>query len=173
MPSALPIWHWHPLAVGLFVFAIDFGAIVLIRLIERTAHIGESSKTFLIGDSIALPLYMAMAAVVVQQWEPQGSRFYLRWRWHAGLIALGVVLALVVDGAALVAGTESVLAHPTPSKVYHTLVFVPMFYLATSALLPMLTARQPRRAATIGLAGLTAYVALAASDLYPQVFGLL
>lgn len=150
----------------MFVFAIDFGAIALIRLAEREANLLESSRTYLLGDSLALPLYAAMAAIIVQSWEPSNpDRFFLRWRWHAALVGFGIALALLVDGAALIGGTESVVLQPTPSKVYHTVVFVPMFYLVASAFPAMLDARKPRPALAAGLGGLALYLCLAAADL--------
>jgi hypothetical protein len=161
----LPIWEWHPLLVGIFVFVIDFGAIAAIRVLQSRSNLMHSSETYLYGDSLALPVFAVGMAVVVQHGDAGLPSFFRSRRWHLLVLATGCLLALAVDGGALIQGTHSVFVNPTPSKVYHTFVFVPMFYLVASALPVLFQQRRPLLAVSASLGGLSLYLLLAIADL--------
>jgi hypothetical protein len=62
-------WFWGlpPWAVAAVVFAIDFGAILGIRVVvERRLYVRQW-WTFRYGDSVYLPLYGAFVAARLQQ----------------------------------------------------------------------------------------------------------
>ncbi len=65
----LSIWKWHPLVVASFTFAVDFGAIVLIRIITKRNSLLPRWWTFKVGDSVFLPAYAGFAAVIIHHMQ--------------------------------------------------------------------------------------------------------
>lgn len=128
------IWRWHPLAVAAFVFAVDFGTLLALRVFERGAfYLPWGNKTFLLGDSIFLPLYAGVAAIVVRRGVPPGN-LYARRSWHLAVLAVGIGLALLMDLMTVAQGHISIFAQFQLSKTYHTAVFGVLFYLLVSVL---------------------------------------
>lgn len=160
------VWRWHPLAVAAFVFAIDFGVLLTLRVFEHGAFfLPWGNKTFLIGDSVFLPLYAGLTAAVVRRGIPDGSLYHHRW-WHLAVLGAGVGLALLMDLMTVAQGHTSIFVDFQLSKTYHTCVFGLLFYLLVSVL-PLL---RPYRswAAALACLALACYLAIALVEIEPM-----
>jgi hypothetical protein len=167
----LPVWHWHPVAVGAFVLVADFGVLLAIRMWEHGSfYFPWYNKTFVIGDSICLPLYAVFTAAVLR--AARGSspalRFYHRPSWHVVVIVAAVVFAVGLDLVAVGAGHTSVFAAWRPSKAYHLVVSGVMFYLLVSVLPAALHVRKPYWALGLALLSLGTYLAIATTQIEPM-----
>lgn len=162
----LAVWHWHPLAVAAFVLVIDFGVLLALRIFERGAfYLPWGNKTFLIGDSVFLPLYAAFTAMVVRRGAAPQNLYHRRW-WHFAVLGAGIALALLMDLMTVTEGHVSIFARFQLSKTYHTLVFAILFYLLVSVL-PL---HRPRRSwmAAAACVALAAYLSIAMFEIQPM-----
>ena len=163
----IPIWNWHPALVGLFVFCIDFGAIVVIRiLIERRAYLSRW-WSFKIGDTIGLPVFAGFAAVVISDEEFSG--FYTQTWWHAAVFVVGYLVSLFFQFKNLTTGFfvwEDVIR---PSELYHTAIFGVMFYLIGTAVFAVGADHRPIWPTVIAFVGLGVHFVAWAVDNTPLV----
>jgi hypothetical protein len=112
-----------PIATGLGVFFLSFGAITLIRvLVEGHLYFGRW-LAFNLGDSIFLPLYGFFVAFVLRDKPIRG--FQGRWWWFILLVAVGLSVSIVLEIQAHSAGRDPQIAW-LPSQLYHTLVVLPV-----------------------------------------------
>ncbi len=162
----LAVWHWHPLAAAGFVLVVDFGMLLALRIFERGAFfLPWGNKTFLIGDSIFLPLYAGFTAVVVHRGAPPQNIYHRKW-WHLVVLCAGVGLALLMDLMTVAEGHISIFARFQLSKMYHTFVFAVLFYLLVSVL-PL---HRPGRSwmAAAALLALACYLSIALFEIQPM-----
>jgi hypothetical protein len=161
------VWHWHPLAVAAFVFAIDFGTLLALRIFERGAfYLPWGNKTFLFGDSVFLPLYAGFTAVVVHRGVPAGNLYLRRW-WHLAVLSAGVGIALLMDLMTVAQGHISIFAQYQLSKTYHTAVFGLLFYLLVSVL-PLLLSRRRSWFTAGACLALGCYLSIALIEIQPM-----
>ncbi len=165
--SFVPIWGWHPAVVALFVFAVDFGAIMAIRIFIERQFYWTRWWSFRVGDTIGLPLYAGFATVVVGNHEYHA--FFTQVWWHVLLIAIGYMIAVSNQLNGLRTGFFTVKDLLIPSEAYHTLVFGFMFYLATSLFLPVASWGSPTWAVAMAFLGLAIYVVSWVIDQTPLV----
>jgi hypothetical protein len=159
-------WRWHPLAVAAFVFCVDFGILLALRIFERGAfYLPWRNKTFLIGDSVFLPLYAGFTAVVIRRGVPAGNLYHRRW-WHIAVLIAGVGIALLMDLMTVAQGHISIFAEFQLSKTYHTCVFGLLFYLLVSVL-PL---QRPDRSwfGAAACLALACYLSLALIEIQPM-----
>ena len=163
---SLAVWHWHPLAVAAFVLVIDFGVLLALRIFERGAfYLPWGNKTFLIGDTVFLPLYAAFTAMVVRHGAPPQNIYHRRW-WHVAVLGTGIGLALLMDLMTVAEGHVSIFARFQLSKTYHACVFAILFYLLVSVL-PL---HRPGRSwvAAAALLALAGYLSIALFEIQPM-----
>lgn len=131
-------WELHPALVGFIVFAIDFGAIMVIRVfVERKFYLMRW-WSFKVGDTIALPVYAGSAAVVIA--DADFSGWYTHWIWHAAIFAVGYLIFVGLHIHNWRSGFFSKSDALNPSEMYHTLIAGVMFYLMASVLIPAFVA---------------------------------
>ena len=154
--TLFPIWNWHPALVGLFVFGIDFGAIMAIRkFIERKVYLSRW-WSFKIGDTVGLPVFAGFAAAVISDEEYSG--FYTQAWWHVLVMLVGYSLAIFFQVKSLTTGFFTWADVFRPSELYHTIIFGVMFYLMVSVLLPVVVDHEPTRVTALAFVGLAIYV---------------
>ena len=163
----IPIWNWHPALVGLFVFCIDFGAIVVIRiLIERRAYLSRW-WSFKIGDLIGLPVFAGFAAAVIS--DEDFSGFYTERWWHVAVFAVGYLIALFFQVKNLTSGFFVWEDAVRPSELYHTAIFGVMFYLIGTAVCAVGANHSPAWAAALAFIGLSVHAVAWTIDNTPLV----
>jgi hypothetical protein len=119
----LPIWN-TPVIAGLFMLAINWGAILLIRILWEGHFYWTRWWSFKVGD-ILLAVYGLFAAVLISDKVVTG--FQANFYWHAGLFALGLLISIVIEvGSA--PGRDAAISW-LPSQLWHTAMFAVMFYL--------------------------------------------
>ncbi len=165
--SFFPIWQWPPVLVALFVFGIDFGAIMAIRIfVERRFYLTRW-WSFRIGDTIGLPVYAGFAAIVVSNGHFSG--FYAQLWWHILVMAVGYVLALGLQANNLRTGFFTWQEACNPSEMYHTVIFGVMFYLVSTVVFALSADHNPVWATTLAFVGLGVYVLSFGIDQTPTV----
>jgi hypothetical protein len=163
------VWRWHPLAVALFVLLVDFGALFMIRAYEHGSfYMPWGNKTFLLGDSIFLPLYAGFASVVVHRTPAAHGGWYGSRVWHISVAVVGVFLALMMDLMATTEGHTSMFVEFRLSKAYHTVVFALLLYLLVSVLPVTIRGRRATWATTLALTALALYLAIAFIEIQPM-----
>lgn len=112
-------------------------------------------KTFLWNDTIFIPLFMAMAVVILQD-APKLDGWYTQPSWHVLLLVAGFTISIFLEVGALKNGQYTMEQELSPSKLWHTFIFGIVFYWLASVLIPILVVHQPAWAlilASIGFAG--------------------
>jgi hypothetical protein len=161
------VWRWHPLAAAGFVFVIDFGILLALRIFERGAfYLPWGNKTFLIGDSVFLPLYAGFTAVIVRRGVPAGNLYHRR-SWHIAVLLLGVGIAILMDLMTVAQGHWSIFTHYQLSKTYHTCVFGVLFYLLVSVL-PLVVRRERSWFNAAACLALACYLSIALFEIQPM-----
>ncbi|MEX0622023.1 MAG: hypothetical protein WD187_03485 [Candidatus Woykebacteria bacterium] len=154
--SFFPIWDWHPALVGFFVFVIDFGVIMTIRIyVERKLYFLRW-WSFKVGDTIGLPVYAGFAAAVVSDGEFSG--FYTEIWWHIAVLVVGYAFFMGLHVNNLRTGFFSWSDAVNASEVYHTVIAGVMFYLMVTVLPAVLESDGPSWQAFIAGVGLSVYV---------------
>lgn len=129
-------WELHPALVGFIVFAIDFGAIMVIRgFVERRIYFLRW-WSFKVGDTIALPVYAGFASLVISDGDLSG--FYTHWVWHVSVLVIGYFIFVSLHVNSYRTGFFSRQDAINPSELYHTGIAVVMFYLMVTVLPPVL-----------------------------------
>ena len=154
--SFLPIWDWHPALVGLFVFGIDFGAIMAIRAVFEGKIYLMRWWSFKVGDTIGLPVYAGFAAVVVSDGEFSG--FYTETWWHFLVLAVGYAFFVGLHVNNLRTGFFSWCDAVNLSELYHTVIAGIMFYLIVTVLPAATAVEDFRWEALVAGVGLGVYV---------------
>lgn len=154
--SLLPIWDWHPALVAAFVFVIDFGAIMAIRVVIERKFYLTRWWSFRVGDTIGLPVYAGFGAIVVSDGEFTG--FYTAAWWHILVLTAGYVIAIGIQVNNLRTGFFTWSDVVNPSEVYHTVIFGVMFYLMVTVVFALAADRSPVWAVVLASTGLTIYV---------------
>lgn len=163
----LDVWRWHPFAAAGFVFVVDFCILLALRIFERGSfYLPWGNKTFLIGDSVFLPLYAGFTAVIVRRGVPPGNLYHRR-SWHLAVLAVGLGTAILMDLMTVAQGHISVFARFQLSKMYHTCVFGILFYLLVSAL-PLVVRRERSWFNAFAVLALTCYLSIALIEIEPM-----
>ncbi|OGH16629.1 MAG: hypothetical protein A3C30_04340 [Candidatus Levybacteria bacterium RIFCSPHIGHO2_02_FULL_40_18] len=119
----LPIWN-SPVEAGLFMLAIQWGAILYIRVIWEGHFYWTRWWSFKVGD-ILLALYGVGAAILIQDKDVTGlqGNFY----WHVTLLIVGLVISIAIETRSA-PGREAAISW-LPSQIWHTAMFAVLFYL--------------------------------------------
>ncbi|HEX7456254.1 MAG TPA: hypothetical protein VF303_02200 [Candidatus Nanoarchaeia archaeon] len=160
-------WKLHPALVGFLVFAIDFGAIMLIRVFGERKFYFSRFWSFKIGDTIGLPVLAGFASIVVSDGNFTG--FYTELWWHILVICLGYVISFSLQVNNLLTGFFTWEDVRNPSEVWHTFIFGVMFYLVVTVLFAVAADREPVWAAVLAFTGLGVWVLGVAIDRSPWV----
>lgn len=135
------IWNTSPLFIALFLFCIDFLAILLIRIVlERKFYLREW-WTYKYGDSIFLPMYGFFAATILQTSHSTVIQTYF-W-WNITLVALGIVLLFGTEYHHVKYKIYTLKQEFLPSQLYHSIIFVVMFYIVGSSLQRVIVIHKP------------------------------
>lgn len=168
-PRTAPLWRWHPAIVAASILLLDFGILLIIRIVEHGAFfVPWDNRTFVIGDSIFLPLYAGFVAMVLRSSRSSYRGFYTKLWWHVLVVVTAMVFAVALDLVAVGAGHTSVFESWRPSKTYHLVVSAVMFYLLVSVLPAALHARRPLWAAALAMLSLGVYLAIATTQIQPM-----
>lgn len=168
-PRTAPLWRWHPALVAASILTLDFGILLVIRIVEHGAFfVPWDNRTFVIGDSICLPLYAGFVAIVLRSSRSSYRGFYTRVGWHVAVVGAALIFAVGLDLIAVGAGKTSVFESWRPSKTYHLVVSAVMFYLLVSVLPAALHARRPLWAAALAMLSLGVYLAIATTQIQPM-----
>lgn len=156
-----------PLVLWLFALMADFGAVFGLMSREplglgKLFSKGERQffPSFIIGDVFLLPTYIGLSAYVANQIPRDVSAFWNKPWFHWILLAIGLVISVYIEFAGMKSGTGFTLQQElTPSKLWHTLIFGLMFYLAMINIIPMFLSHKPRWAFVGALLSITAFLA--------------
>ncbi len=160
----LPVWRWRPVSVGLLVFALDFGAIMFIRIVIENQLYLSRWWSFRVGDSVFLPLYAAFAAVIINRQADRLSGLAARPWYHVFLLVFGVVLSILIEVDAIHAGRDPRITW-LPSQLWHTAIFGLVFYLVFWSFTAILQVRAPKWAFITALVFLLGYFATITYDI--------
>jgi hypothetical protein len=164
----MAFWSWHPLVVALVLFAIDFGAILLIRgCFEHQVYLARW-WTYRVGDSICLPTYGYMMATVIQHADAVPALYVQTW-WHVSILLLGYLAMVASELAHVRRGTYTVRQELWPSQLYHSAIFGIMFYLVLSPVPFLFEAPDPSWAAIGARLALLGFAATFVIDSSPLV----
>ncbi len=119
----LPIWN-TPAAAGLFMLAIQWGAILLIRIAWEGHFYWTRWWSFKVGD-VLLALYGVGAAILLQDKEVTG--FQASFYWHVGLLVIGLFISIAIEVSSA-PGRDAAISW-LPSQLWHNAMFAVLFYL--------------------------------------------
>jgi hypothetical protein len=162
--ALVPVFDWSWWQIYLFALAIDWGAILVIMRFERlgwgllpgtSIRIGPGNRqffpSFIYGD-LFLPLGIASSAVALRHFNSPEAWYASRWfNWL--VLGAGVVISLIFEILAIGGKRFTWKQELAPSKVWHTIAFVLLFYLAVMTVIPLLVTRDPAWAAILAFVG--------------------
>lgn len=138
------IWDTSPIAAAVIVIAVDFGAICVLMCMEgRPPWARHLYWAFAVNDTIFLPLFAAMAVIVLRHGPPLDG-FYTSKAWHYAVLCAGVVLSVSTEIHAMIQGRYNAGQEISPSKIWHTFIYCIIFYWMVSAVLPVIVVHKPR-----------------------------
>lgn len=153
------IWNLQPLFVAIFFFCIDFLAVIFIRVVfEKKFYLSEW-WTYLYGDSIFLPLYGFFAANILHTVVLQTSFW-----WNIAIVFLGLITMLETEFLHLEDKFYNLKQEFLPSQVYHSIIFVVIFYIIGSSLPVMLTIHPPTWSFVWALCAIAGYFIMVIRD---------
>ncbi|HEY8108853.1 MAG TPA: hypothetical protein VIF43_02485 [Patescibacteria group bacterium] len=129
-PEWFQLWDHGPFEAACIVLVAYIGIVSLLMFHEeaRMGLFGRSRYlTFLIGGLFAWPAIAFNAALAIEHSGPL-DRPFTEPLLHIGLLAAGVLAALIMEVAPLRDGTFTWRQEFSPSKLYHTVVFGPLLY---------------------------------------------
>lgn len=145
------IWDLTPEAAGMLIFVLDFGVTCLLMILEgRSPLHRQLYTTFVLGDAIYLPIYTIIAVVVIDHmpsWQV-GRMWYTSPTWHRVVLLAAFAFSIGIELLAVRSGQYTMRQELSPSKLWHTIVFVPVFYWAISSL-PFVLHNSPPRWKTV------------------------
>lgn len=152
----MALFYYPPLLVALFLFAIDFGAIMLIRMFfEKPVYLGKSSS-YIIGDSVLLPAYGYFAALVIQ--HSSLPALYKEPFYHISILALGFFVTVLLRYISLKNKVITSQQIGRPSEVYHSFIFAVMFYFVMSSLLMLIAIHPPLTPADLSMVAIILFL---------------
>ncbi len=156
LPFLSDIFDYGPIGAAVIMFIADFGVIYLLMIAEGFSKEGvmpwhrSHYKTFLWNDTVFIPLYMFMAAVLLRG-EPAHSALYTEGWWHVSLLILGFAISLFLEFGAVKFGQYTMRQELSPSKLWHTFIFGIVFYWLASTIIPVLMAASKQKDLTSGI----------------------
>lgn len=155
----LPIWN-SPVLAGLFMLAIDWGAILLIRVFWEGQFYWTRWWSFKYGD-VLLAFYGFFAAIIISDKDVTG--FQSTPLWHLALLALGLAISIVIEVVSA-PGRDPKITW-LPSQLWHTAIFAVMFYLVVwSGVLIVTKFHSPAWAVVVCVLLIVAYAATVVFD---------
>lgn len=138
------IWDTSPFAAALIVIAVDFGAICGLMCLEgRPPWARHLYMAFAVNDTIFLPLFVAMAVIILKD-GPTLHGFYTSRVWHYSVLYAGAVLSLLTEIHAVIQGRFNAGQEISPSKIWHTFIYCIIFYWTVGTVVPVIVVRKPR-----------------------------
>lgn len=162
-------YFWsHPGRAMALIFILDFCALVIIRDLEDgRLFIPFDNKTFTYGDGVFLPIYAGMMSLALRDKFLDKNGIYLKWWWHLGLVGLGICLTLGIEVTTVQQGHLWMFDQHPASKIYHRIIFVPMFYLIASVLPLVKSFPKPVWSLGIAMVSLSMYLMVAYLEMHP------
>ena len=143
LPVLGKIWDQDPLFAAILILILDFWIVWSLMFLES---IGPNSiapppwhrthyKSFLFGDSIAVPIFL-FAAMSFMAKHPFGGHYWFMAKWFQAIILIvGIAAVIYMNVIAARTNDATISQLLSPSLLFHTLVFGPMVYwIAVSAL---------------------------------------
>lgn len=119
-----------PWQVFVFVYFIDFGIICALMCFEelrgKPVRARHKFLTFIINDTLVIPGLLATRAYVVQR-SNTGDSWYSQSWWYLAMLGLGVLISVGLEVVGVKEGDFTLRQEFSPSKLYHTIVFGPVF----------------------------------------------
>jgi len=143
LPGLSWVWDTSPIAAAMIVLAVDFGIISALMCLEgRPPWARQQALSFAVNDSIFLPLFAAMAVVILRQ-SKEFQGFYTSKTWHWIVLITGALLSISIEIGATIRGQYSVNQEMSPSKLWHTFIFCVMYYWFVSVVIPVIVSHKP------------------------------
>lgn len=162
--ALLPIFDWSWWQVFAFCLLVNWGAILVIMRLERLGwgylpgtriRIGRGMRqffpSFIYGD-LFLPIGIASSAVILRHFDSPDAWYASRW-WNWLVLAAGIAISLLFEVLAVGGKRFTLKQEFAPSKIWHTLVFALLFYLAVMTVIPLFVTHEPTWAFVLALAG--------------------
>jgi hypothetical protein len=132
-----------PFTAALVVFAVDFGVIGSLMCLEgRPPWARHLAKSFTVNDSTFLPLFTAMAVIILKR-GPRLHGFYTSKKWHYAVLCAGIALSISTEIQAMMLRQYSAGQEMSPSKIWHTLIYCIIFYWMVSVVIPVIVIHKP------------------------------
>ncbi len=171
--GALPFLGWifdhgFHFAYGVMLVA-DIGIVWLLMWIEsRRGGLPIRERPYynaqVWGDLVFLPLYLASAAVILQEAPPLSGWYTSPW-FHWGLLAATFSLSIGAEVGAVRGGQYTLAQELSPSKLWHTLIFGIVGYWLGCVLVPAVANMALEPLASAGLvAGIIGFIAMNVLD---------
>jgi hypothetical protein len=152
LPLISRVWDFGPVVAALTMLASDFGAICLLMCLEGIPPWQrEMYRSFIWNDTIFIPAYMAMVPVILGN-SMRLSGFYTKTGWHILLFFAALLVSIALELNAVLGSQYTVSQELSPSKLWHSAIFVIVGYWLASSVVPVIVVRKPLWA--LGVVGL-------------------
>jgi hypothetical protein len=161
------VFTWKPKWVFAFTFCIDFGVVNFLMLWE--GKFGRPRYlTFLVNDTIVIPVMVTMAAILIQSARSQklDQKWMPRW-WQLLILVLSFVASIQMEAGNVAKGVFTVSQEWSPSKMWHTFIFGLMGYWMFAPLGVVIRHHRPKRATLMYFLALIVFAMVATHDTHP------
>lgn len=138
LPVLSEVWNYGPWAAAFIMVVVDFGILCTLQVLEGIPPWQRGQYfTFRFNDTIFIPLFMAMATVIVEK-APLMHGFYTERWWHLLALGLAFGISILMEVGAVKNGQYTMSQELSPSKLWHTFIFGIVGYWLISILMPVI-----------------------------------
>ena len=154
------IWDMGPIAAAATVITVDFGVICSLMCLEgRPPWARRLYMAFAVNDTLFLPLFAAMAVVILRESRPLHG-FYTSKVWHYSVLSSGLLLSCLTEVHAMIQGRYTIGQEISPSKLWHTIIYCIVFYWMVSVLVPVIVVHRPMWAVIFSAVAAVGFVSM-------------
>lgn len=145
LPGLGLIWAVPALMTFMIALVIDFGMIMFVLMpLEETRGRPRRRRqyyaTFVINDTVVIPLLLGLCALAMHR-HPQPQGWYINSWWHLLVLLSVAFVSYKLEKDAVKAGQFTKEQELSPSKLWHSIIFVVIGYWMVTGTVAALATR--------------------------------
>jgi hypothetical protein len=151
--ALLPVFNWSWWQVLLVTLIGDWGIFHILKWLDPPHRKSMHWWTNVYGD-IFLPVGIASSVIVLRNFDKASSWYASRW-WNWLVLIAGAVVVFLIEFVIVykIQGRKTKHQELSASNLWHTAIFIPMFYLGVVTLIPVLVTHSPAWAFGLAIVG--------------------
>lgn len=134
LPGIGSLWNLSPVMAAIVAFSIGFLGVCFWMVAEgRAPWNRQLYYAFVVGEGIAIPLYIFIANQVMNDSRPINA-WYNTSNWHWAVLIVGTCISVGMEVLAVAGNQYTWNQEHSPSKLWHTVTFIFLFYWCVSSL---------------------------------------